>query len=203
MITSIDQLDFDKKYSYADYLTWRFDEYVELLRGKLSRMAAPSRYHQRVVGRMHTILDVYLEYKTCQVYTAPFDVRLLDHRKTTIDKEIFTVIQPDICVICDETKLDKQGCLGSPDLIIEVLSPGTQEKDIIDKFELYEFNSVKEYWIASPFEENVLVFDLDDSGKYQFRKVYTKSQKIPVKVLDGLEIELKRVFVEGQNDIKN
>lgn len=196
MITSIDQLDFDKTYSYADYLTWRFDEYVELLRGKISRMAAPSRYHQRVVGRMYSILDTYLEYKDCQVYTAPFDVRLLDHKKKTTNQAIFTVIQPDVCIICDPSKLDNRGCLGSPDLIIEVLSPGTQEKDINDKFELYEFNGVREYWIASPSEENVLVFDLDETGKYQFRKIYTKSQKIPVKVLNGFEVELKRVFVQ-------
>ena len=182
MITSIDQLDLSKKYSYADYLTWRFDEYVELLRGKISRMAAPTRAHQRVTGRLHTLLDLLLENQPCQVFIAPFDVRLLDHKKSTADKDVFTVVQPDVCVICDISKLDDKGCLGSPDLIIEVLSPGTQKKDYDDKFELYAFNGVKEYWIVAPNDDLVSVYDLDDNNAYQFRKTYIRSEVVPSKV---------------------
>ena len=194
MITSIDQLDLNKKYSYADYLTWRFDEYVELLRGKISRMAAPTRAHQRVTGRLHTLLDLLLENQSCQVFIAPFDVRLLDHKKSTADKDVFTVVQPDVCVICDITKLDDKGCLGSPDLIIEVLSPGTQKKDYDDKFELYAFNGVKEYWIVAPNDDLVSVYDLDDNNAYQFRKTYIRSEVVPSKVLVDFKCDLERVF---------
>jgi Uma2 family endonuclease len=194
MITSIDQLDLSKKYSYADYLTWRFDEYVELLRGKISRMAAPSRAHQKAVGKFNYLLQGYLDDKRCEVYVAPFDVRLLDHKKSTADKDVFTVVQPDVCVICDTTKLDDKGCLGSPDLIIEVLSPGTQKKDYDDKFELYAFNGVTEYWIVAPNDDLVSVYDLDDNNAYQFRKTYIRSEVIPSKVLVDFKCDLERVF---------
>jgi Uma2 family endonuclease len=195
MITSIDQLDVNKKYSYADYLTWKFDEYVELLRGKVSRMAAPTKAHQRTVGRMNTLWDVYLGNNPCQVFVAPFDVRLLDHKKSTKDKDVFTVVQPDVCVVCEESKLDDKGCIGAPDLVVEVLSPGTQKKDIEDKFELYEFNGVKEYWIVSNGDETIVVFDLDENVRFQFRKMYAGDETIiHSKVIQGFSFNLDRLF---------
>lgn len=195
MITSIDQLDVNKKYSYADYLTWKFDEYVELLRGKLSRMAAPTSNHQRLAGRMNTLWDNFLENSPCKVFIAPFDVRLLDHKKSTADKDIYTVVQPDVCVICDKLKIDSKGCVGSPDLIVEILSPSTKKKDIEDKFELYEYNGVKEYWIVSVEDETILIFDLDDTGNYQFRKIYGDTESdIHSKIIEGFSFKLERLF---------
>ena len=195
MITSIDQLDVNKKYSYADYLTWKFDGYVELLRGKLFRMAAPTSNHQRLAGRMNTLWDNFLENSPCKVFIAPFDVRLLDHKKSTADKDIFTVVQPDVCVVCDKLKIDNKGCVGSPDLIVEILSPSTKKKDIEDKFELYEYNGVKEYWIVSVEDETILVFDLDDTGNYQFRKIYGDTESdIHSKTIEGFSFKLERLF---------
>jgi Uma2 family endonuclease len=195
MITSIDQLDENKKYSYADYLTWKFDGYVELLRGKLSKMALPTSDHQRMVLRLGTLFDNYLADNPCKVYPAPFDVRLLDHKKSTADKDIFTVVQPDVCVICDENKVDKKGCLGSPDLIVEILSPSTKKKDVEDKFELYEYNGVREYWIVSNEDETILVFDLDDTGNYKFRKLYGDNEgNIHSNAIDGFSFKLERLF---------
>ena len=195
MITSIDQLDVNKKYSYADYLTWKFDGYVELLRGKLIRMAAPTSNHQRLAGRMNTLWDNFLENSPCKVFIAPFDVRLLDHKKSTADKDIFTVVQPDVCVVCDKLKIDNKGCVGSPDLIVEILSPSTKKKDIEDKFELYEYNGVKEYWIVSVEDETILVFDLDDTGNYQFRKIYGDTESdIHSKIIEGFSFKLERLF---------
>ena len=195
MITSLDQLDLEKKYSYADYLTWRLDEYVELLRGRISRMATPSRAHQLVVGQSYFLLRKHLDKNPCQVYVAPFDVRLLDKKKTTLEKEIFTVVQPDVCVVCDLSKLDDKGCIGAPDLVIEVLSFGTRQKDIKDKFELYEFNGVKEYWIVSAADETITIFNLDDAGIFQFRKIHIGDEsEVNAKVIEGFSFKLIDLF---------
>lgn len=194
MITNIGKLDENIKYSYADYLTWKFDEYVELLRGKISRMAAPTRTHQRLAGRLFYLIENHLIHKRCEVNIAPFDVRLLDRHNTRTDKEIFTVVQPDICVVCDLSKLDEKGCVGAPDLIVEILSKGTQKKDIVDKYELYEYNEVKEYWIIAPNDETISVFDLTEERGYQLRKIYTGDEIIFSKSVEGFSFELTNLF---------
>ena len=125
MITSLNQLDFNKKYNYSDYILWQFQERVELLKGKLFPMAAPNVNHQRISGNLHLELGLFLRNKQCDLFAAPFDVRLpLSSSKVTADK-IDTVIQPDLCVVCDENKLTKQSCVGAPDLIVEILSPSS------------------------------------------------------------------------------
>jgi Uma2 family endonuclease len=115
------------RYTYADYLTWQIDEMVELIKGRVFRnSAAPRRIHQEISGKVFTRLFNFLEGKECGVYSAPFDVRL--PVKSKRDEDIDTVIQPDICVVCDKSKLDEMGCIGAPDLIIEILSPGSNNK---------------------------------------------------------------------------
>ena len=196
MITNIEQLDINATYSYSDYLTWKFEGYVELLRGKISKMAAPSRNHQRIVLRLGTLLDGYLEKSRCQAFVAPFDVRLLDQKKIeNNNKNIHSVVQPDVCVICDEKKLDDKGCEGSPDLIVEILSPSTKKKDLEDKYELYEFNGVQEYWIVSVNDETITVFDLNEQGKYQLRKIYADDESIIAsKTVEGFTVKMERIF---------
>ena len=196
MITDIGQLDINATYSYSDYLTWKFEGYVELLRGKISKMAAPSRNHQRIGGRIFSILDMYLEKSRCQAFVAPFDVRLLDQKKIeNNNRNIYSVVQPDVCVICDEKKLDDKGCEGSPDLIVEILSPSTKKKDLEDKYELYEFNGVQEYWIVSVNDETITVFDLNEQGKYQLRKIYADDESIITsKTVEGFTVKMERIF---------
>jgi Uma2 family endonuclease len=156
MITNIDQLDLQKSYSYADYLKWTFEERVELIKGKIFKMSpAPARRHQRISSVFHRELYQFLSNKTFQVYPAPFDVRLTP-RKNDHTNKIYTVVQPDICVICDPLKLDDQGCIGAPDWIIEILSPGNSQTEMKNKFEVYEENGVKEYWLADPTNEIIL-----------------------------------------------
>lgn len=191
MIADINLLDPDKKYSYADYLKWTFDESVELIKGKLFRMPpAPSSRHQDISRELLIEIGVFLKGKSCKVYNAPFDVRLFPIKE---DGKNFTVVQPDLCVICDLTKIDEKGCFGPPDLIIEIQSPSTTKKDMQDKFYLYKEAGVKEYWIVVPSADVVEVFDLTD-GEYRIRKHYTIEDSIPVGVLPGLEIELMSVF---------
>ena len=194
MITSIDQLDFSKQYTYADYLTWKFDERVELIRGWISRMSpAPLVNHQRVSIKLAIQIGNFLEDKKCDVFVAPFDVRLTNKRKKVANNSIQSVVQPDICVICDETKLDKKGCIGAPDWVIEILSPGNSKKEMKEKFTLYEENGVREYWIVDPTHFAVQVFDLMND-KFTFRSFYTKEDLIPVGIFEGFAIDSDKMF---------
>ena len=197
MITDINQLDLNKKYTYADYLTWQFDEMVELIRGKVFRMSpAPNRYHQEISSQLHIIIGSYLRKKPCKVYHAPFDVRLPLPAKQQTPNKIDTVVQPDICVVCDLTKLDVQGCIGAPDWIIEILSPATSKKDLTEKFDIYQHAGVQEYWVVYPFEKTVSVFQLDPTGTYQLARItpFVEGEMVPVGVFEGFEVDLGEVF---------
>ncbi|MDX2195504.1 MAG: Uma2 family endonuclease [Cytophagales bacterium] len=193
MITDIHQLDLSKQYTYADYLTWWFDERVELIKGYILKMSpAPYRQHQKISMILSQKIYLFLNNKTCQVYAAPFDVRFPKKDITQANK-IYDVVQPDICVICDETKLDDLGCLGAPDLIIEILSDGNRNRDIQKKFALYEENLVKEYWIVFPKEQMVQVFHLLND-KYGLPEVYEQDDEIKSNILQGLSITNNTIF---------
>ena len=191
-ITDINELDLNGVYSYADYLLWKFQQRVELLKGKIFTMSpAPNTKHQRISKNLNGELYLFFKGKTCQLFAAPFDVRL--PQKSKKDEQIYTVVQPDLCVICDPNKLDERGCIGAPDLIIEILSPGNSKKEMKDKFELYQEAGVAEYWIVHPTEENILVFVLKD-GKYSSLPPVVMGDMITSEVFSGLKIDTKDVF---------
>ncbi|MDX2189753.1 MAG: Uma2 family endonuclease [Bacteroidota bacterium] len=195
MITNINQLDFSKKYSYSDYLTWKFEEYVELIKGKVLQMSpAPLDIHQKLVLNIASEIKQVLKHKKCQVRVAPFDVRFPNMKKSSQDIDIFDVVQPDICVICDPDKIDLRGCVGAPDMIIEVLSSSTAKKDLNEKFNLYQENKVGEYWVVFPFEKTINVYLLDDQGLYILDASYNEEPKIPVKTIPGFEILMADIF---------
>jgi Uma2 family endonuclease len=165
MITDINQLDFTKRYSYADYLKWKFEERLELIKGYSHKMShAPARKHQELVGSFHGMFWAFLKGKEFKVYSAPFDVRL-PNKKGNSNESTFTVLQPDLCVVCNLDKLDDRGCVGAPDLIIEVLSPGNTDKEIKLKYDIYEESGVKEYWVVQPEYKSVLVYLLNNDGR--------------------------------------
>ena len=195
MITNIDDLDFTRQYTYADYLTWHFDERVELIRGWISRMSpAPLRYHQNISFKLTVQIGNYLANKKCAAYAAPFDVRLANKSKKKVDnKSIVSVVQPDISVICDIEKLDEKGCVGAPDWIIEILSPGNTKKEMKEKFALYEENGVREYWIIYPEYFQVQVYVLIN-GKYALKDTYVKEDLIPVGIFEGFLIDSENMF---------
>ena len=188
MITSIEQLDPNKTYTYTDYVSWKFTNYVELLKGKISQMAAPSRKHQLISRQLFTPISQYLWKSTCEVYHAPFDVRL-----TRADGTV-SVVQPDICVICDPSKLDDAGCNGAPDLIIEILSPGNTKKEMKIKYAIYEEAAVKEYWLVNLMDKNILQYVLGENGKYTASQPLTDEDIITTAILPDLEINLEDVF---------
>lgn len=197
MITSLNQLDFDKKYDYSDYILWKFKERVELLKGRLFPMAAPSIEHQIISGNLYLTLGNFLHKHECHLFHAPIDVRLpLPSHRVTKDK-IDTVVQPDLCVVCDKSKLDKQTCIGAPDLVVEILSPGNSKREMKEKFDLYEEAGVLEYWIIEPANKFVFVYILEEkTGKYvqKYTPVLTEDETFESTVLEGLKVELKEVF---------
>jgi Uma2 family endonuclease len=179
-------------YSYADYLTWTMDEMVELIKGKIFKMnAAPKRIHQKVSLKVAIKLYNFLEGKTCEVYEAPFDVRL--PVKSKMNEAIFTVVQPDICVICDKSKLDDAGCIGAPDLIVEILSKGNNKKELVNKYEVYEESGVHEYWIIHPEEQTLLIYTLT-KGRYVPSKLYTTGDIVSSQIIKGFALNLDDVF---------
>ncbi len=190
-------LDLNKRYSYADYHTWMDDVRRELHDGLIKLMTpAPSRQHQRVLSNLNGLFWFFLRKKKCEVYQAPSDVRFPKDRKSLEDKQVYTVLQPDLYVVCDLTKLDDRGCLGAPDLVIEIVSPKNSKRDVKDKFDIYQQHGVREYWIVNPNDENVTVFVLDDNSKFQFVGMYAGNDKIPVNIFNGdLKIDLTEVFV--------
>ena len=201
-ITSLSQLDPDGTYTYADYLSWQFTELVELIRGKITRrMSAPTDLHQVVAGGLYARIFYHLQGQLCQVRVAPYDVRLvkLGTPAHPADTAVRTVVQPDVCVICDPAKIEKRGCLGSPDFIIEVTSPGTQARDWKAKFDLYEENGVGEYWIATPTEASLSVFVLDETtARYYLVGEYAGPGPIPCHTLPELVLDWADVFPNAE-----
>lgn len=179
-------------YSYADYLTWPEDERWELINGVPYNMTpAPTPKHQEILGEIFRQLANWLQGNKCKVYMAPFDVRLVGSE--TIDSLIDKVVQPDITVVCDTQKIDERGCLGIPDMIVEILSPSTFKKDLGIKLALYESSGVQEYWVVHPLDETVMVFRLQN-GQYGKPKVYSVPDVIPVGIFEDFVIPLESVF---------
>ncbi len=156
-ITNISQLDLNKRYTYADYLTWAFDERLELIKGWIYKMSpAPKRKHQKVSFKLLMSFGNYFNSNCCEVYEAPFDVRLKKNKGS--DSEVDTVVQPDISVFCDLSKLDDRGAIDAPDLVVEITSDSTMKKDYNEKFNIYEENDVQEYWIVNPDSHSMEIF---------------------------------------------
>ena len=189
-ITNINQLDpINGLYTYAEYLLWKFEERVELLKGKLFKMSAPSINHQRISGRLFVKMYSYLEGKRCEVFSAPFDVVLKNP-----NGEDNTVLQPDLCVVCDPEKLaDGKRCYGAPDWVLEIVSPSNVEKELSKKMHVYEEAGVAEYWVLRPEEKELDIFVLQDNGyiglKPRFAGEVVSPQKFP-----DLQINLSEIF---------
>lgn len=182
-------------YTYGDYTTWPDEERWELIDGVPYNMSpAPSRIHQKILGDLHRQVANYLIGKTCEVYIAPFDVRLPKGDES--DEQIDTVVQPDLVVVCDRKKLNERGCKGAPDLVVEVLSPGTAGKDMKTKLSLYERVGVKEYWLVDPMNKTVQVYQLEIEGIYGRPDIYTETDHLKVGLFPDLEIDLSLVFNE-------
>jgi Uma2 family endonuclease len=193
-ITDISQLDLNKTYTYADYLTWQLNERLELIKGWIYKMSpAPRRVHQKIETTLSSRLWNFFENQKCDVYHSPFDVRLIKNIGQS-DQEITTVVQPDISIICDLEKLDDRGCEGAPDLIVEVLSPSTMKKDYYEKFNLYQENGVREYWLVNPEGRSMQIFYLENNEYKEFDTLENKDEIITSKIFPELKFPMTSVF---------
>lgn len=185
-----------KKWTYADYLTWPDDERWELIDGLAYSMSpAPTTTHQRILRSLAFAIYSQLEGKHCELFLAPLDVRFSEQLNAS-DNYIDTVVQPDILVVCDKSKLDERGCNGPPDFIIEISSPSSGKNDLTRKYDLYQHHGVKEYWIVHPEEQTVMVFKIGEDGMYGKPERYAGDDKISVPFFGDLVVDLKGVFTE-------
>jgi len=176
-----------QRLTYADYAQWPDDNRWELINGEMYAMTAPLRLHQDIVFELGRQIGNYLQGKPCKGYVAPFDVRL--PRQDEADDKVETVVQPDLSVICDQSKLDKLGCRGIPDWIIEVLSPSTMLKDMNTKRSLYEQHGLKEYWLVHPEDRWLMVYTLDEQGRYGQPGVFGMDAPTAVQLFPDLSID--------------
>jgi len=185
----------ERRFTYADYKAWELKEgeRYELIHGEAFAMASPNRRHQAVLVEMTRQFSNHLAGKPCEVYCAPCDVRLFYEEELGENDD--TVVQPDIIVVCDESKLADEGIRGAPDLVVEILSPSNTDIEMEKKRSLYEDAGVREYWVVNPKDNEVTVHCLRDGGVFN-SEIYKAADTIPVGVLLGLSIELERVFAK-------
>ena len=177
---------YDKLYTYSDYITWTDDIRYELIDGVPYMMSAPTRMHQEILGNLHLLFGNFLKGKSCKVYLTPFDVRL------NADTSDDTVVQPDLVIVCDHSKLDDAGCKGAPDMVVEILSPSTSHKDRNIKFNTYLRSGIKEYWTIDPDAKSLAAHILKDNN--YITHAYTQEETAPVHILEGCNINLSEVF---------
>jgi Uma2 family endonuclease len=182
-----------ESYCYKDYCHWPEDERWELINGQAYNMSpAPSKLHAEVLAELFYNFKSFFKNGECKVFVAPFDVRL--PQKDEPDDEIKNVVQPDLLVICDQTKLDDKGCRGAPDMIVEVLSPSTASKDCMQKRALYEKHGVKEYWTVDPINRMVNVYIAEKSGLFKAPLFFDDKGIINSTTFNGLKTDLSVIF---------
>lgn len=190
----------DENYTYADYRNWPDDERWEIIDGVAFNMSpAPSSGHQAISFYLSTEMGIYLRGKPCRAFAAPFDVYFPGFADQDMD-EISTIVQPDLTVICDPSKIIDKGCLGAPDLVMEILSPSTSARDMNIKFSLYERSGVNEYWIVDSGNEYIRIFHLSEKGKYDDGSLFSMYElrdgdtTVRSDYLDGFTVDLKALF---------
>ena len=176
-------------YTEKDYENLPEDIRAELVDGQLYDMAAPSRLHQELLNALNYTIYHYLHTKNarCRIYPAPFAVKLSDDSQT--------IVEPDLCIICDPKKLTEKGCSGAPDWIIEIVSPGNPEHDYIDKLRLYKNAGVREYWIVDPQRERIFVYYWEQE-KFEV-EMYTFQDTVKVTMYEDLQIDFKNLDLLG------
>ena len=181
------------RYNYGDYVRWQGDDRWELIDGEAYCMSpAPSRIHQALVIELGAQILNFFRGAKCQVYVAPFDVRL--PRGDEPDSEVDTVVQPDVAVICDPAKLDDAGCRGAPDWLIEVISPSTSVRDQVQKRDLYERHGVREYWTIDPAERLLTIYSRQSGSGFEPPDTRPARGRQAVPLFPGLRIDLDPPF---------
>ena len=181
-------------HTYADYLTWSADHGDELIDGVayVREPPGPSTAHQAIVVEICRQAANALQGKPWQVYVAPFDVRL--PKADESDDQIDTVVQPDVLIVCDRTKLDTRGMRGAPDWVVEVLSPSTIGHDQIIKLAAYERAGVPEVWLIHPIDRTLTIYRLE-AGRYTSPTVLELKGQTPIHGVPGVSIDWDQLLV--------
>ena len=183
-----------RPHTYGEIRAWRDDTRWELIDGEAHAMTGPSWQHQSVVARLVVQLLTFFDTRSCRVLPAPFDVRLPAGDEP--DEAIETVVQPDISVVCDLTKLDDRGCRGAPKLVVEVLSPSTAGRDHLVKRELYERHGVEQYWLVHPIDRLVTIYRRTDSAQFGAPDMSEARGVVAIEGFAGLAIDWDQVFAD-------
>lgn len=180
----------NKLYSYSDYKSYGMNERIEIIDGHIHDMApTPARIHQKLIVELSTLINNHLKANNseCELYVAPFDV--LFTNDNTDSENCINIVQPDISIICDKNKLNDKGCIGAPDLIIEIVSPFNPSNDYIRKLNLYSHYKVREYFIINPANRTILEYRLDENMQYTAPESYTFDNTIKVGIFNNLAID--------------
>lgn len=181
-----------EKYTYEDLQNIENKKRYELIDGELYLMSSPSTSHQEIVGEIYAQLHNYLKGKKCKAFVSPLDVCLSGLRNP---KKEYNVVQPDILVVCDNTKItNNMGIQGAPDLIIEVLSPASKKHDTLVKYNLYQYYGVKEYWIVDEEIGVIYQYIINEKNIYTLPKTYEITEDIKVNILENCIISLKEIL---------
>lgn len=180
-------------FTYYDYLHWEDCHRYEIIDGILFDMSpAPGRTHQKISMELSRHLANFFDKKECEVYAAPFDVLLPEYEEA--DEDVRNVVQPDITIICDLSKLSEKGCRGAPDVVIEILSPHTAKKDMKYKLILYQRSGVKEYWVVDPSNKLLYQYRLGDNNQYGMASIFTEDEVFEPTLFPELTLDLKNIF---------
>jgi Uma2 family endonuclease len=184
----------DRVYRYGDYRTWSDDERWELIDGVAWNMSpAPSMAHQALVTELVHSIRLFLGKGGCRVFPAPFDV-LLPESPGQAEDDVANVVQPDLAVICDPSRLRSFGCFGPPDWVIEILSPYTSRRDMVAKLSLYQGRGVREYWVIDPGNRFVHVYVRGEDGRYPEPELLVGKATAGSTVCPGFEMKLEELF---------
>ena len=187
-----------ERFTYRDYRTWPDEERWEIIDGHAWAMSpAPRSRHQALVWRLSALLYIFLQGKPCRAYPAPFDVLL--PRGDEEDDEVDTIVQPDISVFCDKSKITEGGARGAPDLVVEILSPSTSRKDLREKFDRYERAGVREYWVVDPAAWSVWVYRLTPAGRFddgELKERLGDTASIASAALRGFSVDPVALFTD-------
>jgi Uma2 family endonuclease len=181
-----------KKYiSFEEFLEIdkNSDEYLEYIDGQIYYQASPSTIHQRISVNFTAEFRSYFKTKQCEIFHAPFDVKLKNEKEENPNKVI-----PDITVICDKSGLNDKNYIGIPSLIVEILSPSNQSNDLITKMNLYQRFGVKEYWIVNPKLNSIQIYALDEDGLYEQVGVYKNKDIAKSSAFPDLTVNLEEIF---------
>ena len=187
-----DEFDKNSRYTYSDYLQWEGQQRYQLINGESFMMASPSVTHQAILMELSLKFGNWLQGKTCRVFASPLDVRLFPKDDNSDD----TVVQPDLLVVCDKSKIGKGSINGAPDLVIEIVSPSNTHSELFYKFQYYLEAKVQEYWVIDPETKKAQVH-IYDNGRYII-SLFKENGVIPVSVLSGLEIVLSDLWARAE-----